>query len=123
MEDISRSAAQHVETENDGLLASLSARLIGAFERYMPDPFIVAVLLTALTAMLSLAFAPKATPTSVLAAWYKGLLDISGFAFLIALMLVTGYAFSESPPVELVPESNRLGAEKRFLSTVTRHLR
>ncbi|WP_157697746.1 TIGR00366 family protein [Caballeronia calidae] len=100
MENLSKSAAQHVEAENEGLLSSLSARLIGAFERYMPDPFIVAILLTALTAALSLAFAPKATPTSVLAAWYKGLFDISGFAFLIALMLVTGYALSESPPVE-----------------------
>lgn len=100
MEQITKSTAQNVDTENEGLLSSLSSHLIGAFERYMPDPFVVAILLTALTALLCLGFAPKATPTSILAAWYKGLFDISGFAFLIALMLVTGYAFSESPPVE-----------------------
>src|SRR3984893_15395409 len=69
------------------------------FERITPDPYIFAVVLTFLTAILALLFAPKNAPDVLLAGWYKGLFDILAFPFQMVLVLVTGYALSNSKPV------------------------
>lgn len=68
-------------------------------ERVMPDPFVIAILLTVLTCALALAIAPKASVPEVLTSWYDGVFKIASFAFLVALTLVTGHALSTSKPV------------------------
>lgn len=65
----------------------------------MPDPFVIAVLLTAFTCILAFAIAPKASPSVVLTGWYGGVFKIASLAFLVALTLVTGHALSTSKPV------------------------
>jgi short-chain fatty acids transporter len=44
-------------------------------------------------------FAPKGTADVILTGWYNGLFNILAFAFQMVLVLVTGYALSNSPPV------------------------
>jgi short-chain fatty acids transporter len=44
-------------------------------------------------------FAPKGSADMILTAWYNGLFNILAFAFQMVLVLVTGYALSNSPPV------------------------
>ena len=52
-----------------------------------------------LTALLAWIFAPKGSPDLILTGWYNGLFGILAFAFQMVLVLVTGYALSNSPPV------------------------
>lgn len=67
------------------------------FERLMPDPFVIVILLTVMTALFAFAFAPKATPDVILSGWYKGIFGIFTFAFQMVLVLVTGYALASAP--------------------------
>ncbi|MBT2790055.1 short-chain fatty acid transporter [Paraburkholderia strydomiana] len=73
---------------------------IRLFERTIPDPFVLAVLITAVVAVLSAIFSPHPTLPKMLGGWYKGFFDIFTFAFQITLVLVTGHAFAHAPPVQ-----------------------
>ncbi|WP_081000774.1 short-chain fatty acid transporter [Burkholderia multivorans] len=71
-------------------------------EKVMPDPFVIAILLTLLTCALSVAIAPHGSIGNVAASWYDGVFKIASFAFLVALTLVTGHALSTSKPVSML---------------------
>ncbi|SAL50790.1 short-chain fatty acid transporter [Caballeronia concitans] len=75
---------------------------IQLFERTIPDPFVLAILITAIVAALSFIFAPHATVPKMIGGWYKGFFDIFTFAFQITLVLVTGHAFAHAPPVQRI---------------------
>ncbi|AXE98911.1 short-chain fatty acid transporter [Paraburkholderia hospita] len=75
---------------------------IGLFERTIPDPFVLAILITAIVAVLSAMFAPHASLGKLVGGWYKGFFDILTFAFQITLVLVTGHAFAHAPIVQRV---------------------
>ncbi|OAJ56015.1 hypothetical protein A6V36_30290 [Paraburkholderia ginsengiterrae] len=68
-------------------------------ERVMPDPFVIAIMLTLLTCALAMAVAPKSSPSDILTSWYDGVFKIAAFAFMIALTLVSGHALATSKPV------------------------
>ena len=87
------------EVEKQSLLGRLTAFFVYVFENIMPDPYVFAVLLTFLGALLAWKFAPNATPTSIVAAWYAGVFAIFTFAFQMVIMLVAGYALATSPAV------------------------
>src|SRR5246500_1236517 len=72
------------------------------FERITPDPYIFAVSLTIITALLAALLAPKGSLPQILNGWYAGLFQILSFAFQMVLILVTGYALSNSRPVRFV---------------------
>jgi short-chain fatty acids transporter len=71
---------------------------VGLAERYLPDAFLFAVVLTMIAYVLAMIF----VTTDILAlidAWYKGLWNILTFALQMALILLTGYVVAQSPPV------------------------
>lgn len=70
------------------------------FERLMPDPFVIVILLTVMTAACASTFAPGGTVTNILAGWYKGIFGIFTFAFQMVLVLVTGYALASAPMIK-----------------------
>jgi short-chain fatty acids transporter len=80
-------------------MRKLSAFFVRVFEYAVPDPYVFAVGLTLLTAVLAFIFAPHRTPADVLGAWYKGIFDILAFALQMILILVTGYALANSKPI------------------------
>jgi short-chain fatty acids transporter len=80
-------------------LARITGAFVYMFERLLPEPFVFAVLLTILTAVLAFGFAPKNTVPDVLGGWYDGIFKIFPFAFQMVLILVTGYALTSSKPV------------------------
>jgi short-chain fatty acids transporter len=86
-------------TKKQSLLGRVTAFFVYIFENIMPDPYVFAVLLTFLGALMAWKFAPNATPTSVVAAWYAGVFTIFTFAFQMVIMLVAGYALATSPAV------------------------
>src|SRR5258708_39948127 len=82
------------------LLSTITSFFLFLFERITPDPYIFAVVLTILTALLAAIFAPKGSADLILTGWYNGLFSILAFAFQMVLVLVTGYALSNSSPVK-----------------------
>jgi len=70
------------------------------FERIMPDPFVLVIVLTVITAVAAILVAPKGTPEQILFGWYSGLTEIFTFAFQMILILVTGYALANAPLVK-----------------------
>ena len=81
------------------LLGRITGFFVFLFEKIMPDPYIFAVVLTFLGAILALLLAPNATPSSVAAAWYAGVFNLFTFAFQMVIMLVAGYALATSPAI------------------------
>lgn len=80
----------------------LAGFFVRVFEYAVPDPYIFAVGLTLVTAVLAFIFAPHHGLTDVLAAWYGGTVgkdNIFQFALQMILILVTGYALANSAPV------------------------
>jgi len=87
-------------------LGLLVTRTVG---RWIPDPFVLAIGLTGLTAVIALAlpgtFAGRdpdgpSKATLLLDAWWNGgLWKLLSFSMQMALVLVTGYALAASPPV------------------------
>jgi short-chain fatty acids transporter len=76
-------------------LAQQSAEI---FRRWLPDPFVFAVLLTVIAAVTAIVWV-GASPEEVLTGWYNGFWMLLEFGMQIVLILVTGYAIALSPPV------------------------
>src|ERR687894_1023697 len=71
---------------------------VGVAERYLPDAFLFAVVLTLITFILAAIFVTP-NPVALIEAWYLGLWSILTFALQMALILLTGYVVAQSPPV------------------------
>src|SRR6202044_3468425 len=99
LECASMSEAVAVHEEKQSLLGRITAFFVYIFEKIMPDPYVFAVLLTFLGALMAWKFAPNATPVGIVGAWYAGVFNIFTFAFQMVLMLVAGYAMATSPAV------------------------
>ncbi len=66
--------------------------------KYMPDPWLFAILLTFLTYILGLIFT-KSGPFDMILHWYKGFWELLAFAMQMCLVLVTGYSLATAPAV------------------------
>lgn len=89
-------------------IPALGLKLSRFFERTAPDPFVLAIALTALTAAICIAFGDYTSATTLqgralatLDAWrgQDGLWQFLAFAMRMCLVLVTGHALAVSPPV------------------------
>lgn len=86
--------------DDKSLLQRAVSSCVYVFERVMPDPFVIVILLTVVVALCALVFAPKGTPEVILSGWYKGIFGIFTFAFQMVLVLVTGYALASAPVIK-----------------------
>jgi short-chain fatty acids transporter len=68
-------------------------------KKYMPDPWLFAILLSFLTYILGLIFT-KSGPFDMILHWHKGFWELLTFAMQMCLILVTGYALATSPVVK-----------------------
>lgn len=69
--------------------------------KYMPDPFLFAVLLTFLTLILGVIFTTNG-PFQMIQHWYKGFWTLLAFSMQMCLILVTGYALATTPVVRKI---------------------
>jgi len=76
-------------------LAQLSTEFI---RRWLPDPFVFAVLLTVITGLTAMLWV-GASPAELLTGWYQGFWMLLEFGMQMVLILTTGYAIALSPPV------------------------
>ena len=65
-------------------------------ERFLPDPFIFAVILTFIVVVASLLFTGQ-TPMGVVKAWYGGFWNLLAFSMQMVLVLVTGTILATAP--------------------------
>ncbi len=100
-------------TSRPGLLPRLGARVAAFSERWVPDAFVFAILLTILVYILALATTGRG-PVQLVGDWYRGFWDLLAFAMQMCLVLVTGHALATAPPVRralarvaAVPRSGR----------------
>ncbi|PSQ13289.1 short-chain fatty acid transporter [Halobacteriales archaeon QS_7_68_65] len=70
-------------------------------ERYLPDAFIFALMLTFVTMVLAVVFTPEG-PADVATHWGRGFWFVLAFSMQATLVLLTGWAFADSPPVKRV---------------------
>ncbi|WP_410766107.1 short-chain fatty acid transporter [Haloferax sp. DFSO60] len=87
--------------------AESSSKLV---ERYLPDAFLFAILLTGVAYVLALFFVPAAAGTGTLGhaqnllvdGWYGGFWNLLSFGMQMTLILMTGYALAQTEPVDWV---------------------
>jgi len=83
------------------MLSALGERISGAFRATAPDPFVLAVLLTAVTFLMVLGLT-DAGAGEVVGYWAdptSGVWRFLGFSMQMCMILVTGHALAASPPV------------------------
>jgi short-chain fatty acids transporter len=68
------------------------------FKRWLPDPFVFAVLLTVITAAVAMVWI-GASPAQVITGWYNGFWMLLEFGMQMVLIIATGYAIALSPLV------------------------
>lgn len=67
--------------------------------RYMPDPFIFALVLTFITYLLGILIARQG-PLQMLQHWYNGFWELLAFGMQMVLILITGHALASAPLVK-----------------------
>lgn len=72
-------------------------------ERFMPDPFLFAVILTLVVVVMILLWVPNASGAGIIQSWYQGVWgtnNIFTFALQMVLILVSGYTLAEAPLIK-----------------------
>lgn len=78
------------------MLNKLGAKFTDLFQKYMPDAFVFALLLTMLVALISF-FWVDASPLLIVSSWYDGFWNLLEFGMQMVLLLITGYSIALSP--------------------------
>jgi short-chain fatty acids transporter len=78
------------------LLRKLTRVCVRYAERYIPNPYLYAVILTFITVVAALIWT-SSDAGKVIEAWYKGIWEILAFAMQMALILVTGVTLADAP--------------------------
>lgn len=80
------------------MISNFGERSTKLFEKYMPDSFVFALLLTLITALTSFIWL-GAAPIKIVQAWYEGFWSLLEFGMQIVLIIITGFAIALSPIV------------------------
>jgi short-chain fatty acids transporter len=86
------------------MLRAITRACVRYAERYIPDPYLYALILTFVTAGAALIFTDAGT-VEVATAWYDGIWNILAFAMQMALILSTGVALASAPQVKRLLET------------------
>src|SRR4051812_1632165 len=81
------------------MLQRIGERCEGFVRRYMPDPFVLVLLLTIATVGLALWVMPV-RPNQILNYWYEGFWELLSFAMQMVLIVVTGEAIAETQLIQ-----------------------
>ncbi|KJY86409.1 short-chain fatty acid transporter [Pseudoalteromonas piscicida] len=80
------------------MLSKFTTPLTKLVDKYLPDPFVIVLLLTFLVMILAALFTP-ATPVMVLEAWGNGFWKLLTFAMQMLLVLLCGHMLAVTPPI------------------------
>src|SRR4051794_2329879 len=96
------SQRQKASTGRPGLLHRFTDLSVRYVEKWMPDPYLFAVILTLVVVLLIFVFVPGASVGGIIDGWYNGVWgkgNIFTFAMQMILILVGGYTLAEAPLV------------------------
>ncbi|MBP1986505.1 short-chain fatty acid transporter [Halolamina salifodinae] len=83
--------------DRGGTIERIGFRMSGVVERWMPSPFVFAILLTYLVFVAGLL--TGSGPVDLLGYWYDGFWAFLGFSMQMVLILMTGFAIAYHPRV------------------------
>jgi short-chain fatty acids transporter len=96
-------------------------RIAGNVQKWLPDPFLFAILLTFIALVMGMFIASK-TSGEMVQYWYKGFWTLHTFAMQMVLILVTGYVLAHAPFIRpalvRIADLPRTGAQGVVLVTV-----
>ena len=78
------------------MIAKLGRRFTDIYQRFMPDAFVFALLLTFAVAISAFMVMDVAL-IEVLSAWYKGFWELLAFGMQMVLLVITGYSIALTP--------------------------
>ncbi|WP_138379389.1 short-chain fatty acid transporter [Luteithermobacter gelatinilyticus] len=81
------------------LLQIMSRPFVVFVERYYPEPFVFAILLTFLTFAITFTVTDTA-PVQAMAAWGSGLASLLSFMAQLCIMLITAHALAHTDPIQ-----------------------
>jgi len=81
-----------------GIVERIGNRVAGNVQKWLPDPFLFAILLTFIAFVLGMLFADQSAAQMV-RHWYRGFWGLLTFAMQMALILITGYVLAHAPIV------------------------
>ncbi|HEV2977852.1 MAG TPA: TIGR00366 family protein [Casimicrobiaceae bacterium] len=81
------------------MLRQITRLCVRYAERYVPDPYLYAVILTFVTVVAAMIWTPSDV-FKVIDSWYNGIWSILAFALQMALILVTGVALADAPLIK-----------------------
>jgi short-chain fatty acids transporter len=82
-----------------GMMRVISRACVYYAERYVPDPYLYALILTFIAFIAALIWTSSG-PMKIVDSWYNGLWSILAFAMQMALILSTGVALAQSPVIK-----------------------
>lgn len=80
------------------MLKRLSAICVNIMQKYLPDPFLFAAILTFVVFIMGIGIAHN-TPLEMIKHWGNGFWNLLAFSMQMVLILVTGYTMASSPPI------------------------
>lgn len=81
------------------MLRMLARPLTRFAERWVPDPLVLAIMLTAIVALLALGLTDTG-PVGVVSAWGDGLSDLLSFIAQVSITVLLGYTLANTDPVQ-----------------------
>ena len=88
-------------------------KLDKAVTQYLPDPFVIAILLTLMVIIMALVFT-SSRPREIVELWYSSIWSLLKFTMQMALILITGYTLAQTP---LFKSILRMGVTKLDTNT------
>jgi short-chain fatty acids transporter len=89
--------------EGTNVFAKLTNFFIRYIQRYMPDPYLFAIILTLLVVVLNFWLVPQTTMGGIINSWYQGVWgsqNIFTFALQMTLILVCGTTLAQAPLIK-----------------------
>lgn len=80
------------------MLSKFGEKFTDLFQKYMPNAFVFALLLTLLTAIIAMLWL-NTSPMEVIKGWYDGFFDLLTFGMQIVLIIITGFSIALSPSI------------------------
>ena len=103
-----------------GVIERAGERIAGNVQKWLPDPFLFAILLTFIAFVMGLALTDRSAEQMV-RHWYSGFWNLLAFAMQMVLVLVTGYVLAHAPFVrpalERIADLPRTGTQGVVLVT------
>lgn len=81
------------------MISKMTNALVKMVKKYLPNPYVFAIILTAIVFVMGLLFTKSGT-FEMLKFWYAGYFSLLKFTMQMIFVLITGYALARSPIVE-----------------------